>query len=272
MQFTTDNFQHVEVGAQGIGGRYFVDMMPYLDTAPFGDLHLECCRGLAKSRPAFTLGRFSGQLPPSLRETEFAGVEIEPEIIRQIEKYDPSGVHRQAMADMDRTERRLYLYFALGGLSPWYATLYLRQNSFADKTQRNAGEAAWTPSARHFPKLTAYIESLEGRVFREVGRVLFFLSHQGVAIPVHRDGPPIPHRDHCINFYFERGRPAYIWDECRNQRHYIGNDILAYFFNNRDYHGVDAEPWFRYTLRVDGTFTEEVCARLGLIDGWVSQD
>ncbi len=41
----------------------------------------------------------------------------------------------------------------------------------------------------------------------------------------------------------------------------------AYFFNNRDYHGVEADPTFRYTLRVDGTFRQDVLDALDIPDG-----
>jgi hypothetical protein len=29
----------------------------------------------------------------------------------------------------------------------------------------------------------------------------------------------------------------------------------AYWFNDADYHGVLSDPFFRYSFRVDGTFT-----------------
>ena len=31
-------------------------------------------------------------------------------------------------------------------------------------------------------------------------------------------------------------------------------DARAYWFNDMDYHGVLADPFFRYSVRVDGTF------------------
>ena len=36
----------------------------------------------------------------------------------------------------------------------------------------------------------------------------------------------------------------------------------AYWFNDADYHGVLADPFFRYSFRVDGTFTPEFVAGL----------
>ena len=43
-------------------------------------------------------------------------------------------------------------------------------------------------------------------------------------------------------------------------------DSRAYWFNDMDYHGVLADPFFRYSIRIDGTFTRaferELRARL----------
>jgi hypothetical protein len=76
------------------------------------------------------------------------------------------------------------------------------------------------------------------------------------------------HSDHNINLFFASGsRPSFIWDEKAKKKIYLDSDARSYFFNNRDYHGVDPEPVFRYTLRVDGTFTDELCEQLGLEDG-----
>ena len=36
----------------------------------------------------------------------------------------------------------------------------------------------------------------------------------------------------------------------------------AYWFNDQDDHGVDADPFFRYSIRVDGIFRDDFLARL----------
>ena len=59
-----------------------------------------------------------------------------------------------------------------------------------------------------------------------------------------------------------------IWDEKKKEKVLLEKGARSYFFNNRDYHGVDPEPVFRYTLRVDGTFTDELCKELGLENGY----
>ncbi len=36
----------------------------------------------------------------------------------------------------------------------------------------------------------------------------------------------------------------------------------AYWFNDGDYHGVEADPFFRYSVRVDGFFRPEFLQHL----------
>jgi hypothetical protein len=50
---------------------------------------------------------------------------------------------------------------------------------------------------------------------------------------------------------------------------YLQERATGYFFNNRDYHGVDPEPNFRYTLRVDGVFEDWLQDELELDNGFV---
>ena len=35
-----------------------------------------------------------------------------------------------------------------------------------------------------------------------------------------------------------------------------------YWFNDMDYHGVEPAPYFRYSIRVDGIFTNEFVERM----------
>ena len=42
----------------------------------------------------------------------------------------------------------------------------------------------------------------------------------------------------------------------------INPGAAAVWFNDFDHHGVEAAPFFRYSLRVDGVFTDAFRARL----------
>ena len=258
------NMQHSELGPVGVNGKHFIDFEPYLKTTNFAALNQEALIGLSLV-DKFDLSFVPGEIPPELR-SQYGGMFLESEIMSQLEKFDPDQTHRNNMKNMSAQQRRRYCYLALGALSPWYGTCYLKRNDFKNKTQN---EPSWTENAQYFPQIVEYIENMRGTIFSKIGRVLFFISYPLSSIVTHRDYLPIKHKDHCVNFYFSQGRPAYIYDEIQKKKFYLDPKCRAYFFNNRDYHGVDAEPAMRYTLRVDGTFQGNFAEKIGLKDGWV---
>lgn len=264
------SFPYEEFGIQGVGKNRvpLVNMDPYIDHSHDEELHIESCKGLALAEH-FTMGTFIGDIPPF--EKKHIGKECWSEMLHNIEQHDPTGVHQQAINELlDTTGRGIegmkavykYMYFAMNAFIPWFFTVYLKKSSFQDKTSN----MDWLPAAQHFPKIVEYIETLP---FDKIGRVLFFTTAPGMPVPAHRDHPMAEHKDHNINLFFASGaRKSYVWDEKQDRKIYLPEDCRSYFFNNRDYHGVDKDPNFRYTLRVDGTFTQEVQDSLGLEDGY----
>jgi hypothetical protein len=264
------HFDFEKFGAKGVGKnkQLIINMDEYIDHSMDEELHLECCRGLAMSND-FKLGMVYGSMPP-FETDRFGGKASWSEMLYHLEKFDPTGVHRQQLEkiiDASPPEERLssiykYAYFSMGAIIPWFFALYLKRSAFNAKTQN---VESWEPAAEKFPLLKQYIASLP---FKYIGRVLFFTSYPNAGVVTHRDSIVAEHKDHNINLFFSSGRPSYVWDEVTHTKTYLDPNAKSYFFNNRDYHGVDPEPVFRYTLRVDGTFTDEMCEHLGLEDGY----
>ena len=265
------SFPYEEHGTKGAGKfrQPIINMDQYIDHSMDDELHIECCLGLARAEN-YQVSMAYGGLPPEERE-KFNGKDSWSEMLRELKKHDPTGVHRQVIENIFATEDKdtatgivyRYMYFAVGAVIPWFYGLLLKRNRFRDKT---ASLHDWEPSARHFPKLLEYIKTLP---FKDVGRVLFFATYPNGGVVTHRDSVLAEHKDHNINLFFSSGqRPSYIWDEIEKTKTYLDPAARSYFFNNRDYHGVDPEPVFRYTLRIDGTFTDELCEQLGLEDGY----
>jgi len=267
--FTVPHFNYEEYGINGVGKNRLpiISMDQYIDHSSDQDLHIECCKGLALADD-IKMGMVYGALPPE-EVQRFHGHDCWTEMIRDLEKYDPTGIHRLAIEDLIRSspgkEMQViykYAYFALGSVIPWFFALYLKKNDFGKKTQ-DLGQ--WTESAKYFPNVIKYLDTLP---FKTIGRVLFFTTYPHAGVTIHRDSVVAEHSDHNINLFFDGGwRPSFIWDEKKKIKIYLSRDAKSYFFNNRDYHGVDPEPIFRYTLRVDGTFTDELCEELGLEQG-----
>lgn len=265
------HFDYEKFGVKGVGKKHLpiINMDKYIDHSRNEELHIEACRGLAISSN-YKMGMTFGALPPD-QVKKFGGKDCWTQMIKDIEQHDPTGTHRKAMESIlsDPTvENKLpsiykYCYYALGSTIPWYFALYLKESTFQNKTEDNG---IWTEDAKLFPKLQEYLKTLP---FKTIGRVLFFTTYPNCGVLTHRDSIVADHKDHNINLYFSAGwRPSYIWDEVKQEKIYLESGARSYFFNNRDYHGVDPEPVFRYTLRIDGTFTDELCEELGLEEGY----
>ena len=263
------SFDYAEYGINGVGKNQqpIVSMDRYINHDQDFDLHIECCKGLALCND-FKMGMVYGAIPPE-EVQRFGNHDCWTEILHNLEKVDNGEVHRKVLEELSLTAENpqqamyKYAYYALGAVIPWFFACYLKKNDFGKKT-KDVGE--WTDNAKYFPNVIKYLETLP---FKEIGRVLFFTTYPKAGVAIHRDSIVATHKDHNINLFFDGGwRPSFIWDEKKKEKVYLEKGARSYFFNNRDYHGVDPEPVFRYTLRVDGTFTDEVCEDLGLVNGY----
>lgn len=265
--------EYKECGVMGVGakGVPIINMDPYIDHSLDEELHLEMCTGMALSK-GFEFGRCNGALPPSEVEKYF-GNDCNVMTLANLDRIDPNGVHRKNILDIvskvsPKEERFIhqavfkYCYFALGSVIPWFFVMYIKQSSFFEKGRQND---SITEDGVHFPKLLEYVKTLP---FKEVGRIKVFCTYPGAGVLIHRDGPVQEHSDHNINLFFGQGyRPTFVYDEVEKRKIYLEEGSRSYYFNNRDFHGVDSEPSFRYTVRVDGTFTDEMCETLSLVNG-----
>ncbi len=265
-QFST--FPYQEYGVKGVGrNRYpIISMDKYIDHSLDEQLHIECCKGIALSEEHYKMGMVYGGLPPE-EVARFGGHDCYSEMVKNL---PADSHHRKAIEEMldtlpdDQKYSAIYryAYFAMGAVIPWFFALYLKKSGFFTKTEENN---TWTDAASNFPLLQQYINTLP---FKTIGRVMFFTTYPNAGVAIHRDAFVAEHSDHNMNLFFSSGwRPSFVWDEIKKEKAYLPEGSRSYFFNNRDYHGVDPEPVFRYTLRIDGTFTDELCEELGLEDG-----
>lgn len=266
------SFLYEEHGIKGVGKdrKSIVSMDSYINHDYDLELHIESCKGLALCND-FKMGMVYGGLPPE-EVARFGNHDCWSEMLHNLDMHDPTGVHRKALTEVaeqsDNPQQAMYkyAYFAMGSVIPWFFACYLKKNDFSKKTKDLGG---WTDNAKYFPKVVEYLNTLP---FKEIGRVLFFTTYPNAGVAIHRDSVVAEHKDHNINLFFDQGwRPSFIWNERTKEKTYLEKGARSYFFNNRDYHGVEAEPVFRYTLRVDGTFTDELCEELKLENGYTWQ-
>lgn len=119
----------------------------------------------------------------------------------------------------------------------------------------------WHPNSEYFPNTVKFIKGLP---FKEIGRVLFFVSYHYLHTDVHYD-----RKDDCFD-----GKHHFIWMNPFAQKEFflIGDSkemiplkSKAAFFNTRFLHGAKASKKMTYSLRVDGQLEEGFCQKADIL-------
>ena len=236
-----------------------------LDLRALEDVHQEVCLALSQVPVDYTGGshRSMGIMPPS--RTQEALVDY-GEVIHEMTDADfatfrslaedPAAIDAACRADIGEErehplsrrqmlwlETRFKVYF------PWKVYVELIPNRFwGDKATRKE----FTRIARtFFPKTVAFVETLP---FLQIGRCNVMGLRANDHGTVHRDGEPEDQRepDHFLTFCPTGDKRLYLWDEETKTKTAVTG--RAIWFNDHDYHGVEADPFFRYSIRVDGIF------------------
>jgi hypothetical protein len=256
------------VALRGIFGVPYVSLDERIDLAPLAAIHEEVCLALTQVPTDFTGGchRSMGIMPPSrtaealvdygeaLRSFERADIEAFSALADEPfdpDTFDPDAFGEEKEHPLSRRqmlwlETRFKVYF------PWKAYVELIPNRYW--TDKATPKAFSRIAHTFFPKTVAFVRSLP---FVHVGRcnVMGLRAHDHGT--VHRDGDPEAQRepDHFMTFCPLGDKRLYLWDE--ESRETVRVAGRAYWFNDHDYHGVDADPFFRYSIRVDGVFQPE---------------
>ena len=260
----------------GIWGSPFVSLEAHLDLAGLGEVHEEVCLGLAEVAVGYTGGshRSMGIVPPSLAHEPWVDY---GEVLRSLDARetarflalgdDPSALPPGDLADAvgEERERALtrrqmrWLEYRHRVYFPWKVYYELLPNRYWNEKSGGAGKAFTREARAFFPKTIAFVKRLP---FREIGRANIMGLDANDFGTVHRDGDPAQKQvvDHFVTFAPATGKRLFLWDEdARAKTPVTGR---AYWFNDSDYHGVEADPFFRYSIRVDGVFRGDFLARL----------
>lgn len=256
----------------------YVRLEPFLDLSALDAIHEEVCLAMTQVSVDYTGGshRSMGIMPPS--RTDEAIVDY-GEVIRGFSEAelatfislsdDPKSIDRErAGKDLEFGEEREYplsrrqmlwlkvrhkVYF------PWKAYIELIPNRWWTEKANPEGKDFTRIAKTFFPKTIAFARSLP---FEHIGRcnIMGLEAHDHGT--VHRDGEPEEQvsPDHFITFCPAGDKRLFLWDEETKTKTPV--EGRAYWFNDHDYHGVEADPFFRYSIRVDGVFRPELLGRL----------
>jgi hypothetical protein len=260
---------------RGIFGRPYLDLAPFLDLGSLDLIHEEVCLGLAQIPVDYTGGshRSMGIVPPSRRaecHVDYGEVlrALEDQDLRTLSSLRDGGEPLDASGRGDIGEERrqplsrrqmLWLKYRFGVYFPWKVMVELIPNRWWGEKSSGAGKS-FAPKARaFFPRTVEWVEALP---FREIGRctILGLEAHDHGT--VHHDGDPSEPRppDAFVALCPKGDKRLFLWEE--ETRTKVPIAAKAYWFNDQDDHGVDADPFFRYSIRVDGVFREDFLSRL----------
>lgn len=256
----------------GIWGHPFLDLAPLLDLSDLPAMHEEICFGLAQVETTYTGGshRSMGIAPPSLAREPHVDY---GEALRALgpaqwialralaeDRFPDAPEPVGEDTDYPLSHRQMrYLEYRAGVYFPWKVYYELLPNRFWHEKSAGAGKTFTDEARALFPKTVAFVRSLP---MREVGWVKLLGLAANDHGTVHRDGDPAHKRDvdHFITVCPTGDKRLFLWDEATGTSTPV--DARAYWFNDSDYHGVLAAPHFRYSLRIDGVFTEAFVSQL----------
>lgn len=264
----------------GLYGRPFLVLDELLQLPPLDAIHEEVCLALAQVPVEYTGGshRSMNIMPPSQRD---GAVVDYVEVLRGLDddqwaRFVGLADDAAAFVDVDRSDigeergaplsrrQMLWLKVRHGVYFPWKAYVEMIPNAtWGDKA--NPQGKRFTRTARQFfPQTVALVEKLP---FVAIGRCNLMGLESNDWGTVHRDGDPDEQDapDEFITLYPPvapgRQKQLFVWDETTQTRHVV-DGARAVWFNDFDHHGVAAAPWFRYSLRIDGVFTDDFRAAI----------
>jgi hypothetical protein len=264
-------------GLRGLFGRPFIDMEPYITLAALPELHEEICLALAQIPLDYTGGshRSMGIMPEGREHeghTDYGEIiqamtPAELEVLRTLAD-DPSPLDPQKPGALEIGEERAiplsrrqmrWLNTRFGVYFPWKAYVELIPNRYWGDKSSAEGKSFTRAARTFFPKTIEFVKSLP---FKQIGRCNVMGLESFDHGTVHRDGDPEEQEsaDHFITFSPGGGKRLYLYDPVERRELVI--EKRAFWFNDHDYHGVEAAPTFRYSVRVDGVFEDAFYERL----------
>lgn len=229
----------------GIDDKPFIDCQSFVDISYLENNYKELCLKIAKS--TIQQGVYG---PGVFKEDEYGSY---IKYMRKYLKEDPDMI-----TGLTRDQQNIFFKLYEGMFSastvcyirnfkdPASLKSYLRKST-ADGTD-------WTDNKEIFSNLIDWIYNQ--LPFTEVGRILFFIHEHNCEIPIHRDGTNYhPHTNEFLWINPRGTKKFFVYNEETGEKNYVNTPVA--FFNDLDLHGGDPINSMSWSLRVDGTFTDE---------------
>lgn len=266
-------------GLVGIGGRAYVSLDRLISRESLAAMHEEICMGLTQVEVEYTGGslKWMGVVAPSVardpyidyghvikgfsREefTRFVSLAENPRV------FNTAKHHVYEFGDETYnplTKRQmLYLKYRHGVYFPWKVAYHLLENTWWEDKNSGSGKDFSDEAREVFPHT---VEVLKALPFCEIGRAIIFGVEANDHAPLHRDTEPDREAPvaHSISICPQADKRFYLCDPSEAIKTQV--DARVYWFNDMDYHGVEPDPFFRYSIRIDGVFEPAFARELGV--------
>jgi hypothetical protein len=262
---------------RGIWGRPYIDLERFVDLARLQALDEEVSYGLAQVEVGYTGGshKWMEIVPPSMEDEPYVDY---GQVIAKMSREefarlislgdDPESFDLDRQREYEFGEERafplthrqmVWLKYRYGVYFPWKVHYELIPTKNWDDKSTGAGKAFTPEAEEHFPQLIALVNSLP---FSQVGRcnIMGLEANDHGTVHHDRSNDEKVAADHFITICPRGDKRLFLWDE-EEQRKVVVRS-RAYWFNDCDYHGVEADPYFRYSVRIDGFFRPEFLQHL----------
>lgn len=201
-----------------------------------------------------SLGDF-GEILARMGETDFA---LFVSLASPAARVDARAMERDAWGEdrpLSFSEAQFRFLEYRGVYFPWRVYVELMPGGMWSQKSHPDGKTFTREARMHFPNTIAWICSLPLESIGSVKLLGLLPMHHGT---VHRDGEPTPETspDEFVTFCPRGDKRLFVWDEPTGKKHFAPSPI--YWFDDHEYHGVEADPFFRYSIRVDGKFAPSI--------------
>jgi hypothetical protein len=253
----------------GLFGRPYVNLDDILGTEALAAIDDEITAALALTEPGQTGGslKHMGVTAPWVNDDGYVdyGDVIERFSFAEWQRlvaladdpgaFDPTQWRQTRFGDETdhplNVRQMRFLTYRHGVYFPWKVCVHLLENDRWEDKHHGAGKSFTAFARRHLPTTLAWLRSLP---FSEVGRVVVFGLLPNDHAPAHRDTEPGTSLSVAQSLSIcPRGDKRFYLVDPQQTEEVVVNARL-YWFNDMDYHGVKADPFFRYSIRVDGMY------------------
>ena len=189
---------------------------------------------------------------------KFIGVER----LKSLDAYVNERIGRRLRDPRDEKFHTGALTLELEGAKlPGSRIVFLTQNKRATHDYYDVDKAGlWEPTAdaAEFRDLMEFIATLP---FKRTARMIIMYDATGHAVTAHRDHPKTGLLHEFIWFRTNLSKPFYMLNHKTGKRRYV-ESYSTWFDTCNQVHGVDAKPGLSVSIRVDGTFSDELRAMI----------